>query len=602
MRCSLVSCACDAKAATSSLNDLPSSANQPAKAMDREKFARLVKFVIEYRQGVAQLAKDGTPPTLTSFDVQLATDNELFYPRGELKGYIEQASEHDLQVLDALPGPWKDADTLKAKIDLLQEIILAERQGRRVFLEAEWQLKYGDRGLSSNIAVPLIVQTGMQGVAELKGRVIIGDASDAERVSRVHVRKDGSFEPVLLDGVISTQDNEHWRAQRRHLSEVFMPLSSLAQIMPISLARAKKCAERLRKLAAGSEVDMSDFLLHEAMAQLQLALMGASEDLMEQTNAGVRAAFTTDPKLGRVGHLAETMQKLMALSTSEESFALPTDGRPVHGPLSRAVQTSDSTNTADYGNMLLILFAGHDTTGHTMTWLLLELCRNSDIQRELQAEVDQFFNGLNGRNPVYEDLSRLRFMDLCITETLRMWPAVANGTFRQLQFRETVTGPDGKDILLPRGTHVNVTNWPRHRNPDLWGEDVNRFNPRRKFEKQEIARVGCPMAAANPSSDRFSPFAHSPRSCLGRNFAQMEMRLIMLYLLRNFSFSLGSAYQKLLHRSLGATPAPEEFRGVNRGTMGPMDLENSTRQSWGTRPLYALKLKVELRTPPASAL
>ncbi len=29
-----------------------------------------------------------------------------------------------------------------------------------------------------------------------------------------------------------------------------------------------------------------------------------------------------------------------------------------------------------FGNMMLILFAGHDTTAHTMTWLTYELARN----------------------------------------------------------------------------------------------------------------------------------------------------------------------------------------------------------------------------------
>jgi cytochrome P450 len=38
----------------------------------------------------------------------------------------------------------------------------------------------------------------------------------------------------------------------------------------------------------------------------------------------------------------------------------------------------------------------------------------------------------------------------------------------------------------------------------------------------------------NPSSDRFSPFTYGPRSCMGMNFAQMEMRLILVHLFRNF--------------------------------------------------------------------
>merc|ERR1711941_192401 len=113
-----------------------------------------------------------------------------------------------------------------------------------------------------------------------------------------------------------------------------------------------------------------------------------------------------------------------------------------------------------------------------------------------------------------------------------MWPAVASGTFRRLQFDDWVKGPAGKDVKLPRGTAVQIVNWSRHRNPDIWGPDADVFNPRRDFKHQELARVGCPMAAATPQSERFSPFAHAPRSCLGRNFAQLEMRLILVNLLR----------------------------------------------------------------------
>ena len=44
---------------------------------------------------------------------------------------------------------------------------------------------------------------------------------------------------------------------------------------------------------------------------------------------------------------------------------------------------------------------------------------------------------------------------------------------------------------------------------------------------EELARVGCPMAARTPQSARFSPFAHNPRSCLGKNFAQMASWLTL---------------------------------------------------------------------------
>eukprot|EP00413_Alexandrium_margalefii_P009958 CAMPEP_0204530058 /NCGR_PEP_ID=MMETSP0661-20131031/10406_1 /ASSEMBLY_ACC=CAM_ASM_000606 /TAXON_ID=109239 /ORGANISM="Alexandrium margalefi, Strain AMGDE01CS-322" /LENGTH=235 /DNA_ID=CAMNT_0051536119 /DNA_START=62 /DNA_END=769 /DNA_ORIENTATION=+ len=234
-----------------------------------------------------------------------------------------------------------------------------------------------------------------------------------------------------------------------------------------------------------------------------------------------------------------------------------------------------------------------------MTWLLFELARNPKLQRELQQEVDTFFAALAGRDPTYRELSRLPLMDGCITETLRMWPAVPNGTFRRLQFDDTVTGPGGKGVLLPRGTAVQIANWPRHRNPELWGADVNSFNPKRAFMPEEVARVGCPMAAANPQSERFSPFAHAPRNCLGRNFAQMEMRLIMLYLLRRFEFKLAPPYDGLTGAELDAAPGVLAFRGINRGTMGPMNLDGGAQYTWGQRHTTALKMYAQPRAKPA---
>merc|ERR1712242_201559 len=108
-----------------------------------------------------------------------------------------------------------------------------------------------------------------------------------------------------------------------------------------------------------------------------------------------------------------------------------------------------------------------------------------------------------------------------------------------------VVGKNGKPVKLPKGTMVNVVTWPRHRNHDLWGADADCFNPHREFLPDELMRVGSEKSAMNPQSHRFSPFAYSPRSCLGKNFAQMEMRLIVSYLLHAYTFTLAPPYDKV---------------------------------------------------------
>jgi cytochrome P450 len=216
-----------------------------------------------------------------------------------------------------------------------------------------------------------------------------------------------------------------------------------------------------------------------------------------------------------------------------------------------------------FGNMMLILFAGHDTTGHTMTWLTYEIAKHPEHQAKLHHEVDAFFDGLKGRDPVYTDCDQLPFLTRCVMETLRMWPAVLNGTFRQLQYPDEVKGPHGQRIMLPKGTYVQIPNWSRHRSTKLWGDDADEFNPMRDFQDEEIWQGG--YKGYNPASKRFSPFTFQPRDCLGKNFAQMEMRMILAHLFHKFHFTLSEPYAKW-------DPATDVPLENNQGTSGPRDL------------------------------
>ena len=94
--------------------------------------------------------------------------------------------------------------------------------------------------------------------------------------------------------------------------------------------------------------------------------------------------------------------------------------------------------------------------------------------------------GLKHTTESYDTFKDLPFMTKCITETLRLWPALANGTYRELETDEKIIGLNGDKVTVPKGTYCQIMNWTRHRNPELWGPDVNDFNPYREFEGSEI--------------------------------------------------------------------------------------------------------------------
>ena len=109
------------------------------------------------------------------------------------------------------------------------------------------------------------------------------------------------FTPAFGDSVIGTMDVEKWKHDRSRLNLGFLPLTALSEVFPISVKRSEVARKRLRLLCGGGEslINIHDFLMHEAQAQLQLALFGMSEEFMERTNAPLRAAYASDPSRGK---------------------------------------------------------------------------------------------------------------------------------------------------------------------------------------------------------------------------------------------------------------------------------------------------------------
>lgn len=96
----------------------------------------------------------------------------------------------------------------------------------------------------------------------------------------------------------------------------------------------------------------------------------------------------------------------------------------VRGPLSKAIADSGESDMTKWGNANFISFAGHDTTGNTMTWFVYELAKRPELQVQLQHEVDEFFANVGDRPMHYRDCRGLPFLTRCITETMRLWPVV----------------------------------------------------------------------------------------------------------------------------------------------------------------------------------
>lgn len=76
-------------------------------------------------------------------------------------------------------------------------------------------------------------------------------------------------------------------------------------------------------------------------------------------------------------------------------------------------------------------------------------------------------------------------------------------------------GPDGSaPIFIPAGSKVSASFYTLHRQPSVFGEDVELFNPDR-------------WNHTSPDSWEYMPFGHGPRSCAGRHKALSEASYII---------------------------------------------------------------------------
>tara|TARA_R110002050_G_C8804365_1_gene503152 strand:- start:197 stop:787 length:591 start_codon:yes stop_codon:yes gene_type:complete len=83
-------------------------------------------------------------------------------------------------------------------------------------------------------------------------------------------------------------------------------------------------------------------------------------------------------------------------------------------------------------------------------------------------------------------------------------------------------------------------------NPEYWGEDAEKFNPRRWINEQGKVR--------NDISDyQYPTFNAMPRLCLGKRMAELEVVTLMTFLILNFKLTLDPAFQKPPAFAVGIT-------------------------------------------------
>ena len=186
-----------------------------------------------------------------------------------------------------------------------------------------------------------------------------------------------------------------------------------------------------------------------------------------------------------------------------------------------AVQDDEGAGMTDAqlrDECVTMFLAGHETTALVLTYAFRLLSLHPEADAALASELDSV---LNGRPPDAADVSRLKYTEWVVRESMRLYPP-AWGVGR-----EAVEPMEVGGYHAPKGTQFSLSQWVLHRDPRWW-DQPEEFRPER-WDNDLSKRL--------PKGVYF-PFGGGPRVCIGNHFAMMEAILLLATLTQNHKLSL----------------------------------------------------------------
>jgi cytochrome P450 len=327
---------------------------------------------------------------------------------------------------------------------------------------------------------------------------------------------------LLGDGLLTSEGSFHVR-QRRLVQPAFHRdrLAAYAQVM-------SEAAVRLReRWTDGATIEVS-----QEMMRLTLSIVGKtlfSADV-ESEASEIGEALTTVIKMFQMVMMpfSEYFEKLPLPSVRRFEKARARLDRTIYGLIHERRKSGE--DAGDLLSMLLLaqdeealgtsmtdvqvrdealtlFLAGHETTANALTWTWYLLSQNPECEARLHREIDSV---LAGRVPEMADLPQLRYTEMVLAESMRLYPpAWAIGRMSKAPFQMDGVEIGAKSICILSPYIIQ--------RDARWFPDPERFDPERW------------TAEARESRPKFSyfPFGGGARVCIGERFAWMEGVLVL---------------------------------------------------------------------------
>ncbi|KAH0729918.1 hypothetical protein KY289_001106 [Solanum tuberosum] len=189
-------------------------------------------------------------------------------------------------------------------------------------------------------------------------------------------------------------------------------------------------------------------------------------------------------------------------------------------------------------NILLFLFAGHDTSSVTLTLLIKRLAEHPQIyQNILQEHIEIASSKKEGEFLNWDDIQKMKYSWNVVSEVMRLTPPIMG------VYREAIVDINYGGYHIPKG-------WKFYWNTALTSLDPKIFPNATSLEPSRFEGVG-------PAPYTYIPFGGGPRMCVGKEFARLEILIFLHILIRKFNWKLLIPNEKMIY-----DPMPTPLEGL----------------------------------------
>ncbi|HEX9103159.1 MAG TPA: cytochrome P450 [Polyangia bacterium] len=165
-------------------------------------------------------------------------------------------------------------------------------------------------------------------------------------------------------------------------------------------------------------------------------------------------------------------------------------------------------------HLMTLLIGGHETTATSLAWALACALEHPGTVERMRDEVERVFAG--GFDPA--KVKQLAYLGAVANESMRLYP-IASAVTRFLKRELTLGG-----YTLPAGTRVSPCIYLIQRDARIWPEPES-FRPERFLD-------------GKASVYEFFPFGAGVWRCLGAQFAEYEMRVVLARIVASVDLAL----------------------------------------------------------------